>query len=169
MNDKTQIMLRFMISAVVFTAFVLLHPSCTSKNRYEAEATQPLAEPDNKLNIRKGNLTEIESNAIPYLDGFGANKDWSLRLSFIQNEIYEAKLEKDKKVYSGLLKHFPSEDKRNHGEFYVGELQYNDEKVQVQFFVQPFDCTDLDNKHHKARITMLFAEKENYGCGDFLF
>ncbi len=162
-------MLRMLFSALVLSAMILSQSSCTSKNRYEAEATQPIAEPENKLNIRKGNLTEIESNAIPYLEGFGVKPEWNLRLSFIQNEIYEAKLDIDKQVFIGLLKHVPSEDKRNQGDFYVGELQYNEQKVQVQFFVQPYDCTDLENKHHKARITMLFQEKEHYGCGDFLF
>lgn len=142
--------------------------ACKSENKFSNQSPQTLADPDNKLNIKKGNIAEVESDAVPYVEGIEVHGAWNVKFGFIQDDIYEVQLEKDKEFYIGLMKHFPSEDNRNFGDFYAGELQYNTKKIQLQFFIQRLDCIDLKNNKHGARITMLLDGKESYGCADFV-
>ncbi|MBK9272379.1 MAG: hypothetical protein IPM48_12365 [Saprospiraceae bacterium] len=152
---------------LILISFCIL--SCTSKNRYEKQETgETLPPPSNKLNLKNDNQAEIESNAIPYLEGFGAQDEWFLKLSFIQNEVFEAQLNFQGKLYIGLLKHSTSENPQNIGEFYVGEVIYNNQKKEVQFYMKTADCTDSKNVLHKARIAMLWEGKEYYGCAKML-
>jgi len=160
---------KFNDRSILFYFLFFLILSCTSKNRFEnPQAEQPLPEEKNKLNLRNDNQAEVESNAVPFLEGIGFENKWKLKLSHIQTEIYEAQLTIDGKLHMGLLKHVTSDNPQNIGEFYIGEVNYNKEKNQVQFFMQTLECTDSDNKMHIARITMLWQEKQHYGCANLL-
>ncbi|MEP7197581.1 MAG: hypothetical protein ABI851_13750 [Saprospiraceae bacterium] len=152
---------------IVFTV------SCTSKNRYEKE-NQSASQKDEKssgdpsLNMIKGNITDVESDAKPYLTAVSDTPKWNITLGEIQPNLYDVKLEMntESKIYFGILKRVQNEN--NPGEFFVGELNSNKQKNQVQLYVVKLPCTDSKNNMHTGRLTMLKNDKEYYACADFV-
>jgi hypothetical protein len=86
----------------------------------------------------------------------------------IQDQIFDIKLDLsfDKKICFGILKRI--QDSNAPGEFFVGEVNSSNEKIQVQFYVEKNGCVDNDKQSHNARMTMLLNGKEYYSCADYV-
>ncbi|MEO6692886.1 MAG: hypothetical protein ABIO44_11140, partial [Saprospiraceae bacterium] len=119
-------------------------------------------------NLIKGTVQDVTSDAIPYLKIVADSPRWSMNLGLVQQDIFDVKLDmsSENKIYFGLVKR--AKIGNNPGDFYAGELNYNNKKYQIQIYVERLPCSDNGHQSHNARITMLKEEKEYYACGDFL-
>ena len=145
--------------------------SCTSKNRFDPSQNNPKSStPSEKPVNPQGNITDVESDAIAYFQGFGEVPKWSVKIGNIQNNIFEVqlKLEDENDTYIGLMQKMESENTSMPGEFFVGQLDNQGVKIDAQFFLERAVCSDSKKVEHNGRITMLKNGKEHYGCGNFV-
>ncbi|MBK8403485.1 MAG: hypothetical protein IPL25_05185 [Saprospiraceae bacterium] len=145
--------------------------SCTSKNRFDPSQNNPKSStPSEKPVNPQGNITDVESDAIAYFQGFGEVPKWSVKIGNIQNNIFEVqlKLEDENDTYIGLMQKMVSENTSMPGEFFVGQLDNQGVKIDAQFFLERAVCSDSKKVEHNGRITMLKNGKEHYGCGNFV-
>ncbi len=144
--------------------------SCTSKNRFDPKENQTHnnAGSQNIMTPIKGTIEDIESDAIPYLVSYADTPRWNAKLGMIQDQIFDIKLDLsfDKKICFGILKRI--QDSNAPGEFFVGEVNSSNEKIQVQFYVEKNGCIDNEKQSHNARMTMLLNGKEYYSCADYV-
>ncbi|HMW38863.1 MAG: hypothetical protein K1X68_07520 [Saprospiraceae bacterium] len=161
--------------AMVLISCTLVY-GCTSKNRFEKSSDgntketynpTPTSGPNPTKDQIKGSITDVESDAIPFLKIDADTPRWSMNMGLIQEGIFDVKLNmsSENKIYFGLLKKV---QQPNHsGIFYVGELNSNSGKQVIQLYVERLPCTDNQQKQHNARVTLLKDNKEFYACGDF--
>ncbi len=148
---------------------ILSFLACKSKNRFESpNENQTKTSSNAPITNIKGSVTEVESDAIPFLNIQSDSPKWNLKLGLIQDELFDAKLEfnPDNKIYFGIMKRIIQPNQQ--GEFYVGELNSNNSKNTIQIYCQNLPCVDNQKKEHNARVTLLKDEKEYYACGDYL-
>ncbi|NOT37960.1 MAG: hypothetical protein HOP11_11330 [Saprospiraceae bacterium] len=152
---------------------IILLLACKSKNRFDPsqssnENMNTSVNSSNTSGNIKGNIEDVESDAIPYLSAVADTPRWNAKLGNIQDEIFDIRLDLsfEKKLCFGILKRIKESGKE--GEFFVGEVNTNNQKIQVQFFAEKKPCTDNQQKAHNGRITMLYNNKEYYSCADFI-
>lgn len=159
----------------IFIISLLAILACTSKNRFDpnqqdsgANNASSRSENNNQVNNIKGTIEDVESDAKPYLKSVADTPRWSANFGRIQDEIFDVKLDLsfENKICFGIVKRMA--DANNPGEFFVGEVNTNNQKIQVQFYAEKKPCTDNHNNTHNGRITMLLNNKEYYSCADFL-
>ncbi|MFZ1516281.1 MAG: hypothetical protein WAT21_12820 [Saprospiraceae bacterium] len=154
-----------------FIFLLVTYISCTSKNRFDPSQNNPKSStPSEKPVNPQGNITDVESDAIAYFQGFGEVPKWSVKIGNIQNNIFEVqlKLEDENDTYIGLMQKMVSENTSMPGEFFVGQLDNQGVKIDAQFFLERAVCSDSKKVEHNGRITMLKNGKEHYGCGNFV-
>ena len=129
--------------AMVLISCILLN-GCTSKNRFEKSSDgntketynpTPTSGPNPTKDQIKGSITDVESDAIPFLKIEADTPRWSMNMGLIQEGIFDVKLNmsSENKIYFGLLKKV---QQPNHtGIFYVGELNSNSVKQITQLYV----------------------------------
>lgn len=156
-----------MYKYLLLICFIALN--CTSKNRYAPEAQTPSG-PVNKPDYPQGNITEIESDAIPFFVGKGDHPNWKLKVGQIQNAIFEVQLtlEDEKQTWIGLMQEVEASNEGQTGQFLLGQLEFNQEKKEIEFYLDRKPCEDMNKKTYNARVIMLKDTKEFYGCGDFV-
>ncbi len=161
---------------ILFPIIIFCFIHCTSKNRFEqSNGTTVTDDPsishssaNPSINKIKGNITDVESDAIPYLKIQSDTPKWNMSLGMIQDGIYDVKLDmiSDNKIYLGILKKV--QNGSNPGDFFIGELTSDKMKFQIQVYAEKLNCSDNMHQIHNARITMLKDGKEFYACGDYL-
>ncbi|MFN8329720.1 MAG: hypothetical protein U0T81_00630 [Saprospiraceae bacterium] len=104
--------------AMVLISCILLN-GCTSKNRFEKSSDgntketynpTPTSGPNPTKDQIKGSITDVESDAIPFLKIEADTPRWSMNMGLIQEGIFDVKLNmsSENKIYFGLLKKFNS-------------------------------------------------------------
>lgn len=148
--------------------------ACTSKNRFDPKEKEKSVIPNSEKTTQsdpsniKGTIEDVESDSKPYLISFADTPRWNAKIGIIQDQIFDIKLDLsfEKKLCFGILKRV--QEGNMPGEFFVGEVNSNNQKIQVQFYAERNACTDNAHKTHNGRITMLLNGKEYHSCADFM-